>query len=115
MMNNELPIKVADGQITEWHGIADRLTVSLLDWQEKSLLLTFLDVAAVIAMAPIGVDLSHLETSDEDPLLTAARETGDEDSILVAFRFISAWENKAVLTVIASSIASDSERQAPHG
>jgi hypothetical protein len=115
-MTNQLPIKVADGQITDWHGTGDKLSVSLIDWQEKPLLLSFGDVAAVLAMSPTGLDLSHLETSDDDPLRVSARELADNDgSTLVAFRFVSAWDSRPVLTVIASSLSPDPAPSTPRG
>jgi len=107
-MSNGISINVADGQVTEWHGSGSEFRVSLIDWKNEPLMLSFADVAAVLVMSPSGVDLSHLERSDDDPLLLATRDEEDCGSNgLVAFRFISAWDDKSVLTVIANSVTSD--------
>ena len=79
------------------------------------MLLSFVDIAALLAFSPTGFDLSHLETGDDDPLLITARESGDADSTLPAFRFVSAWDNKPVLTVISGSMATDSPPSTPRG
>lgn len=70
-MKENLPIKLADGHIVEWRGSGHNLEVNLMDWQENPMSIRFNEVVAVLALSPEGVELSHLERSNEDPLLRA--------------------------------------------
>lgn len=85
--------------------------MDLIDWREIPIQLKFRGVVAVTAFNTEGIELSHLESSDDDALLRQVRFLDEDSTDLSAFHFVNSWDQAIVLTVIASAIETAEAQQ----
>ncbi|MCG8403778.1 MAG: hypothetical protein MI923_01140 [Phycisphaerales bacterium] len=99
-------VNLADGKITEVKGLSGDVEVVCIDWEEKRLVLTFKDVIGLHAFSPEEVDLSHVVATRSDPEIQHAIKVAEEESTgQTCYKFVSAWSESSVLTIIAQDVA----------
>ena len=98
-------LNLADGRITAINGHSGEVRVCCLDWQEKTIILSFNEVIGLTAYSPENVDLSHLSASTEHPAISAALAVAEEDPTNQhCYEFVSAWSGQSVLTIVAQHL-----------
>lgn len=102
---NSSEILVADGQIEQFSYQGSRLIV-LVRTDAGAFEITFHTVLGVTALSPENVDLSHLAESMESQFLFDVCEAAEEPADgFKEFSFISAWDEKPILKVIAIDVS----------
>jgi hypothetical protein len=95
-------LRISDGEVTEVVIRGGGVVVRLQDWQGHLIAVTFDDVIAFEGIAAIGVDLSHVLESADDPLIqTACRQEGESPEGYFCFSLISAWTDEPLLKIVA--------------
>lgn len=98
-------IKLADGKIVSIKGYSGDVKVLCLDFQSDPVELVFSEVIGLLAYSPEQVDLSHITSSTESPIISEALKASEEDSCdHVCYDFISAWSGLPILRIIARSV-----------
>lgn len=100
-------IGFADSELSSYERVGDRLTVSLIAWNEQPIRLVFQDALAMLELA--AWEVADLRESDgqDSPLLRQALERHFDDvpsqHAYRLFEFIDA-SDKVVLAVVATKV-----------
>lgn len=93
-------LQLSDAKITGLVWEAGELTVRLTDWEDKEVEILFENTEGVIASSPEGEDLCHVDFSNDVPTGLVVELDENEEYSTVAF--VSAWNERVLLSVVAS-------------
>lgn len=106
LMNDGVkPNILSDGHIVSIDGHSGNVTVHCRSWRDQTILLSFTGAIGLRAYSPENVDLDGMYSDRNQEAIDEAILFSDDDHSVefLCFNFVSAWNGKAILTIIASS------------
>ncbi len=96
-------LQLSDAKIFKLELLSGELIVWLKNWEDNEVEIRFTNTEGFVTSSPEGEDLSHVVFSDQIP--TGLAVELDEDEDYKTSVFVSAWNDRELLSVVASDVS----------